>query len=250
METWICSQWVGAQVGTRPCDGYLEWGVGAESARRELSCRTLSASRIAWVVQPPAPAPSEPVKNLCVPWTSSGENGTPTSGERGTLLHRLLSRAHGGEGHRTPQRANPTVRAAYLAEGHGEGALWRRSVPGGAILLSAVQLDQGAALRVAGEFAVWRERTKGALVVREMPWGQHAAPRGKGAQEGSRGEWGWGENAGRMSRLPRPPEHVEGRRCLTVCRLLPPLLRRVALRRLELLLYRRNCSQGTSVTFS
>ena len=114
-----------------------------------------------------------------------GENATPTSGKRGTPVHLPLTSACGGEGSPDPQRSNPAVRAAYLAEGHSEGALWRRSVSGGAVLLSAVQLDQAAALRVAGEFTVWRERTAAGLVARETPWGQHAAPRGKGAQEGS-----------------------------------------------------------------
>lgn len=175
----------------------------------------------------PPPPHQNRVKNLCVPWTSSGKNGTPTSGERGTLVHLPLSRARGGEGRRTPQRANPVVRAAYLAEGHSEGALWRWSVPGGAVLLSAVQLDQAAALRVAGEFAVWRERTKGGLVARETPWGQHAAPRGKGAQEGSRGKLG-GDPRENVT-APQATEHVEVRRCFTTCRLLPPLLWRVAL---------------------
>lgn len=141
-----------------------------------------------------------------MPWTSSGENGIPTPGEKGTptpgekgtrrecdadirqtwnTVHLPLTSACGGEGSPDPQRSNPAVRAAYLAEGHSEGALWRRSVSGGAVLLSAVQLDQAAALRVAGEFTVWRERTAAGLVARETPWGQHAAPRGKGAQEGS-----------------------------------------------------------------
>lgn len=53
--------------------------------------------------------------------------------------------------------------AAYLAEGRSEGAFWRGSVPGWAFLLTAVQLNQIAALRVAGEFTVWRERTTGGM---------------------------------------------------------------------------------------
>lgn len=52
--------------------------------------------------------------------------------------------------------------AAYLARGRRrEGAFWRRPVPEWALLLTAVQLDQVAALRVAGEFTVWRENTRG-----------------------------------------------------------------------------------------
>ena len=165
-------------------------------------------------MQPPAPAPSEPVKNLCVPWTSSGENGTPTSSERGTLVHLPLSRACGGEGRRTPQRANPVVRAAYLAEGHGEGALWRRSVPGGAVLLSAVQLDQGAALRVAGEFAVWRERTKGALVVREMPWGAACGSQREGRSGGKQRRVGVGRERRENVTAPQAPRARGGEEVL------------------------------------
>lgn len=48
----------------------------------------------------------------------------------------------------------PVGSSAYLAEGRGKGAFWRASVQGRALLLSAVQLDQAAALRVAGEFTI------------------------------------------------------------------------------------------------
>lgn len=41
-----------------------------------------------------------------------------------------------------------------LVQGWGEGAFWRASIQGRAPLLSAVQLDQAAALRVAGEFTI------------------------------------------------------------------------------------------------
>ena len=138
-------------------------------------------------------------------------------------------------GAHTPQRSSSAVRAAYLAEGHGEGALWRRPVPGGAVLPSAVQLDQAAALRVAGEFTVWRERTAGGLVARETPWGQHAVPRGKGAQEGSGGERK-GDPPGGVSLAPPATVRVEVRGCFTAPRLLPPLLLRVTLQPLLLLL--------------
>lgn len=177
-----------------------------------------------------------------------GENATPTYGKCGKCgipVHLPLTSARGGEGSPDPQRSNPAVRAAYLAEGHSEGALWRWSVPVGAILLSAVQLDQAAALRVAGEFTVWRERTAGGLVAREMPWGQHVAPRGKGAQEGSGGQRR-GDPRGDGGVLPasHPTVHVEVRRCFTGHRLLPPLLLPVALRPLLLLHYRGETGAG------
>lgn len=174
-----------------------------------------------------------------------GKNATPTYGKCGTPVHLPLTSARGGEGSPDPQRSNPAVCAAYLAEGHSKGALWRRSVPVGAILLSAVQLDQAAALRVAGEFTVWRERTAGGLVAREMPWGQHAAPRGKGAQEGSGGQRrGDPRVGGAVLPAPHPTVHVEVRRCFTGHRLLPPLLLPVALRPLLLLHYRGETGAG------
>lgn len=79
--------------------------------------------------------------------------------------------------------------AAYLASGRRECAVWRRSVPERALLLTAVQLDQVAALWVAGEFTVWREETRGSGArLPEKNLGRlHLAPRGKGTRERSGG---------------------------------------------------------------
>ena len=84
------------------------------------------------------------------------------------MLPRAPGRDRGTWGHL--RRLSPTWSSsppAYLAEGCSEGAFWRGSVLGGAFLLTAVQLDQAAALRVAGEFAVWRERTAEGLGARQ-----------------------------------------------------------------------------------
>lgn len=91
--------------------------------------------------------------------------------------HLLLTRAPGSErgapGHL--QRLFPAWSssfAAYLAEVWSEGALWRGSVLGWAFLPTAVQLDQAAALQVAGELTVWRERSAGGLGARQDSWGK------------------------------------------------------------------------------
>lgn len=86
--------------------------------------------------------------------------------------HLLLTRAPGQRkwslGHqRKLFPARSLSFAAYLAEDWSEGAFWRGSVLGWASLLTAVQLDQMAALRVAGEFTVWRERSTRGLGVRQ-----------------------------------------------------------------------------------
>lgn len=62
---------------------------------------------------------------------------------------RMACATHGG-----CSPAWPVASPAYLVEGWGEGAFWRLSVQGRALLLSAVQLDQAAALWVAGEFTI------------------------------------------------------------------------------------------------